>query len=90
MNVLTESPRLEGQRRSLARDPLLECLLQEIGHRLGKDAHYLGDKITIVSKEGRTNWSAEIGIVSTIELSAFRRALINMRATYNLDAAATA
>jgi hypothetical protein len=69
MNVLTESPRLEGQRRSLARDPLLECLLQEIGHRLGKDAHYLGDKITIVSKEGQNAAATAWRLVASIVLT---------------------
>lgn len=90
MNALADSPPPESKRQSLARDSLLECLLQEIGNLLGKDAHYLGDKITIVSNKGQPNWSAEIGVVSTIELSAFRRALINMRTAYNLDAAGTA
>ena len=64
----------------------LECLLQEIGRLLGKDASYLGVKITILSRKGQQpNWSAEIGVVSTIELSAFRQVLINTRAMYNLD-----
>jgi hypothetical protein len=82
---------MEQQRQSLARDSLRECLLQEIGRLLGKDAHGLGDKITFVRMKGQPNWSAEIDIVSTIQLSAyrqlsaFRQALKNTRAIYNLD-----
>jgi hypothetical protein len=73
------------ERQRVAKATLLQILIDETGRALGKDAHFLGQKIEIRKRDGEPNWDANCGIVGPPITKAFAIALNKVQAQYNLD-----
>ena len=74
-----------GGRQKVAISTLATILINETTKSLGRDAGFLGPRLTIRRRNGVPNWDANIGIASTEVVSAYLKALWRVKSQFDLD-----